>query len=485
MAEQNSATRRPMEPFDALMYRSESDPRARSDMLAVFTLDKAPTWDRFVDTFDRVSREIPALRQRVVESPVPWVLPQWVIDPDFDLRYHLRRIRLPEPGTWRQLLDALEPLTMSPLDHARPLWEFSLAEGLEGGRAAFVTKLNHAVTDGMGGLEYMQAIFDADRDAKPRPMPPKPAPLDITPRDLLRQAVRGAPRSAVGTTVRSVRRQTRRGAALVTGPRKALSEANSYVHSFRRVLTPPPVEPSPLLRRRSLQRRLITLELELPELKRAAKSVGGSVNDGLLAGVCGGLRIYHEKLGVPVESMSVAIPINLRTSDDPAGGNRWAGAQLALPVGQTDPTSRIQLIREMVLEARAEPAANALGLVAPIVSRIPPTLLSLAIGEAMQTHDVQVSNVPGSPFPLFLGGAEVQGMVAFGPLPGPAAMIVMNTYLQTGYIGVNLDPAAITEPELFEECLQQGIQEVLGIGVAPKPASNSRRKPSSVVESTR
>lgn len=485
MAEQNSATRRPMEPFDALMYRSEGDPRARSDMMAVFVLDQAPEWDRWVETFDRVSREIPALRQRVIESPVPWVLPQWVVDPDFDLRYHLRRIRLPEPGTWRQLLDALEPLTMSPLDRARPLWEFSLVEGLEGGRAAFVSKLNHAVTDGMGGLEYMHVIFDRTRDAAARPMPPKPAPIDLTSRDLLRQAIRTAPRSAVGTTVRSVRRQTRRGTSLITGPRKALSEANSYVHSFRRVLTPPPVEPSPLLRRRSLQRRLVTLEVDLSELKRASKSVGGSVNDGLLAGICGGLRIYHDKLGVPVDAMSVAIPINLRTSDDPAGGNRWAGAQLALPVSQTDPTSRIQLIREMVLEARAEPAANALGLVAPIVSRIPPTLLSLVVGEAMQTHDVQVSNVPGSPFPLFLAGAEVNAAVAFGPLPGPAAMIVMNTYLQTGYIGINLDPAAITEPELFEECMRQGIAEVLGIGASPKPTANSRRKPSSAVEPTR
>lgn len=470
--------RRAMEPFDALMYRSEDDPRGRSDMMAVFVLDAAPDWERVVETFERASRELLPLRQRVVEPPLRVMLPEWVVDPDFDLSYHVRRARLPEPGSWRQFLDFLEPMTMSPLDRARPLWEVTLVEGLEGGRAALITKMNHAITDGMGGQDYTTVIFDREPDAPRREMPPKPVPVDVTPRDLMQKAVRSAPRAAVGGTARMIRSNAALTWTVLTRPRRAVREASGYVQSFKRVLAPPPVEPSPLMRRRSLRRRLLTLEIDIADLKRASKSVGGSVNDGLLAAVCGGLRIYHEKLGVPVDKLAVAIPISLRTADDPAGGNRWAGARLPLPVGQADPASRIQLIRELVLDARAEPAANALSLIAPVAARIPSPVMAFAVSSSMATHDVQVSNVPSSPDPIYLGGAEVLKMIGFGPLPGPAAMIVMNSYLKTGYVGINLDPAAITEPELLGECLYQGAQEVLSLATGPsKPPRRSTRQP--------
>ncbi len=135
MTESRSTTQRTMEPFDALMYRSEGDPRARSDMMAVFVLDRAPEFDLLLDVLDRASRLIPALRQRVVEPPLPMLLPTWAADPDFDLRYHVRRAHLPQPATMATLLEYLEPLAMSPLDRARPLWEFTLVRGWSrGGR---------------------------------------------------------------------------------------------------------------------------------------------------------------------------------------------------------------------------------------------------------------------------------------------------------------------------------------------------------------
>ena len=78
--------------------------------------------------------------------------------------------------------------------------------------------------------------------------------------------------------------------------------------------------------------------------------------------------------------------------------------------------------------------------------------------------DLQVSNVPGSPVPLYLAGAKVLKLFPFGPLPGPAAMITVHSYVGTCYVGINLDPAAITEPELFLACLQEGVDEVLALG---------------------
>lgn len=484
MTESPPAAQRAMEPFDALMYRSEGDPRARSDMLAVFILDRAPDFDRLVDTFDRASRLIPALRQRVVEPPLPLLLPTWAVDPDFDLHYHVRRTSLPQPGTMATLLDYLEPLAMSPLDRARPLWEFTLVEGLENGRAAFVAKMNHAITDGVGARQYTEIIFDTTPDAPAMPLPPLPIPVELNSRDLLDESLRHAPRSVTGTAFRLLRAGLSGGASLLGAPGRALSNAGSFAQSLQRVLAPSPIEPSPLLRRRSLRRRLLTTQIDLAELGRAAKAAGGSINDGFLAAISACLRRYHEKLGVPIEAVNVAIPISLRTANDPAGGNRWAGARLAIPVAEPDPAARIRRIRALVLDAREEPAADALSLIAPIVARIPASLLALAVNDSMATHDIQVSNVPGSPDPLYLAGAKVEEMYPFGPLPGPAAMIVLNSYQQTAFVGINLDPAAITDPDLFADCLNQGVAEVLELAAptprsaaaAPRPRAKTTRK---------
>lgn len=85
-------------------------------------------------------------------------------------------------------------------------------------------------------------------------------------------------------------------------------------------------EPSPLLRRRSLTSRSEAIDIEFGALRTATKSVGGSINDAYLAGLCGALRLYHDAMGLPVDTLPMAVPVNLRSEDDPAGGNRFAGS---------------------------------------------------------------------------------------------------------------------------------------------------------------
>lgn len=81
--------------------------------------------------------------------------PHWVDDPDFALDYHLRRLRVPEPATPRQLLEQAQWIAMTPFDRARPPWEVALIEGLADGRAAYVLKLHHALSDGHGMMQLL------------------------------------------------------------------------------------------------------------------------------------------------------------------------------------------------------------------------------------------------------------------------------------------------------------------------------------------
>jgi hypothetical protein len=77
--------------------------------------------------------------------------------------------------------------------------------------------------------------------------------------------------------------------------------------------------------------------------------------------------------------------------------------------------------------------------------------------------DIQASNVPGSPEPFYISGARVIKMFPFGPLPGPAAMITLHSYAGTCFIGVNLDPAAITEPDLFMSAFDDGLSDIVAL----------------------
>jgi diacylglycerol O-acyltransferase len=472
MSEMQAPARRRMEPFDALMFRSDADPRVRSTTMGLQIVDRVPDWDRLVESYERISRIVPSIRQRVVEPPLPLTMPVWAVDPDFDLSYHLRRARVPAPGTMRQLLDFLEPMSMAPLDRTRPLWEFILIDGLDDGSAAWFTRMSHAVADGVAGQQLSRLSSDAEREPPPMDMPAPPPGDDLSPTDLARQAVADAPGAFLATAARGTWSAIRAGNRLARQPARTLSDAVAYAQSLSRVVGGPPAEPSPLLRHRSLSRRMSVLEIGLDELKAASKAGGGSLNDGFLAAVAGGLRRYHEQCGVPVESIPVGIPINRRSTDDKTVGNRWSGARFALPTGVVDPVERMQQIRQLVLAARQERAIDAANLLTPVAARLPTWLLSTALASTSGGHDVQISNVAGSPMPRYFAGAKVLKVFPFGPVPGPAAMITLYSYLGTCFVGINVDGAAVTDSELFTKCLQSGVDEILALR---RPARSRRR----------
>ena len=311
---------------DQLLHRGEADPRTRSGIMGVELLDSTPDWARFRARFEHASRKVLRLRQKVVTPTLPTAAPRWVVDPDFNLDFHVRRMRVPEPGTLREVIDLAEVVMQSPMDISRPLWSATLVEGLADGRAATMLHLSHAVTDGVGGVEMFASIYDLERDPPLEYDAPLPIPQDLSPNDLMREGINNLPRSIVGGL-----RGVLGGAASLLGravmdPVSAVGGVVDYARSGARVMGPVS-EPSPLLRRRSLSTRTEAIDIKFGDLRTASKAAGGSINDAYLAGLCGALRLYHEAKGIPVETVPMAVPVNLRSDDDPAGGNRFAGVQ--------------------------------------------------------------------------------------------------------------------------------------------------------------
>ena len=345
---------------------------------------------------------------------LPTVAPRWVVDPDFNLDFHVRRMRVPEPGTLRQVFDLAEVAAQSPLDISRPLWTATLVEGLEGGRAALMVHLSHAVTDGVGGVEMFANLYDLERDPPPQAPPPLPIPQDLSPNDLMRQGFNRLPGTIAGRV-----RGVLFGAAHVVGemvrdPISRMGDVVEYAMSGARVVGPV-APPSPVLRRRSLSSRSEAIDIEFGALHKAAKAAGGSINDAYLAGLCGALRLYHQAKGVPIEALPMAVPVNLRSEADPAGGNRFAGVNLAAPIGLHDPEVRIKNIRSQMTRKREERAIDMVGAIAPVLTLMPDTVLESMAGSIVNS-DVQASNVPVYAGDTFIAGAKVVAAVRHWPV---------------------------------------------------------------------
>jgi diacylglycerol O-acyltransferase / wax synthase len=458
-----------MSAWEALMWRAEADPRTRSTGMLLEILDKAPDWDRLVAAHRRVSQQIPRLRERAVEPLLSLFPPSWSPDPHFDLGYHLQRVRLPEPGTMRQLLDLGQAIMTRPLDKARAPWEAVLIEGLEGGRAGYLLKVHHSLSDGLGLIQLLTLAHSRTREPGDHRLAPPPAPRpSLTPASLLasrlRQQLLDAPSEVIRRSEGSLKLMRR----AVLNPAGVTRDTVRFGRSLRRVLTPPPTKRSPLLRGvGGSSYRFVLHDVPLSELKAAGKAADGSVNDAFLAGLLGAFRRYHVHHGVQVDLMPIGIPVSLRTSDDPMGGNRFAGARFAAPVGEPDPRTRIEIIREFVVTARTEPAIGFLDFVSPALSRLPAAAIIELSAGLTNVSDIQASNIPGMGHPLYLSGARVTGLYPLGPRPGVAAMIAMISYDGTCCIGLNVDPDVIGDLEIFETCLREGFDEVLALSKEP------------------
>src|SRR3954454_13963149 len=106
---------------------------------------------------------LPPLRWRLQEVPLGLDYPYWVDDMDFDLDFHVRELAIPSPGNDAQLAEQVARITSRPLDRAKPLWELYLITGLESGHTAMLTKIHHALIDGMSGAEIMRLLLDLER----------------------------------------------------------------------------------------------------------------------------------------------------------------------------------------------------------------------------------------------------------------------------------------------------------------------------------
>lgn len=451
-----------MSQTDAFTWAMESDPRLRSTVVTVILLDRSPDWDVVRERFEALSSTLPIWRQRVVESPPP-APPRWEDAPDFDIAFHMRRVSAPQPGNLDGVLEMARVAAMADFDRARPLWTATLIDGLDDGGAAVLCKFHHALTDGVGGVQIAMHLFDLT--SEPRSLESvhnkSEQPeihehgllsgyLDVLRYDLglVRQAVTGAVRSAPKALFDVVRH-----------PLQTAASAGEMTASVYRTMRPVRETGSPLMKERTLVRRLAVHEVPLPKLKDAAHRGGGALNDAFVAGIAGGLRRYHEKHGVTVGDLHLTMPISVRTEDDTEGGNHITLARFDVPVGVPDPAQRISETRERTNKVRNERSTPYIQIIAGAMNLMPRSY----IGSVLRKVDFLASDVPGVPVPVYLAGAKVTVQYAFGPTIGSAVNVTLLTYVDTCALGIDVDTGAIPDFDEFYDCLVEGFDEVLAL----------------------
>ncbi|MDI1465314.1 wax ester/triacylglycerol synthase family O-acyltransferase [Catellatospora sp. KI3] len=421
--------------------------------VAVFRPDAGASAAEVVSLLTERARQVPRMRRRVVPTALPPGGAAWAEDPEFDARAHVHHHEL--PGGGREDLAALVAEVMAaPLDRDRPLWELHVVSGLDGGRFGLLAKMHHAMCDGQGAIGIGLALLDGGLSlpsarAAARRTAARPSGLVGRSGQLLGGAI-GAAAGAYGTA-----------SGLLGQATRAFDIVSAVLGTMRAPA------PSPLLAPPSGTRRAAFVGLEVRELQRIRRVVGGTMNDVLLAVVAGALRHWLATHGRHLPALRALVPASQRArSGGSEDGNQLSAYLCELPVGEDDPVERARRVRAEMETNKARGPLRGAGAIPVLAGVLPPALHRLAAPLAAHAapllFDLVVTSVPLPPLPLRLGGAELEELYPIAPLAsGHTLAVGMSRYRDTVHIGLYADGAALPDLEKISEALPRAVAELL------------------------
>ncbi|MEO1060614.1 MAG: wax ester/triacylglycerol synthase family O-acyltransferase [Actinomycetota bacterium] len=421
-------------------------------------------------------------RRRLVEVPFGLDHPYWIEDPDFDVDFHVRHIAVPAPGEREQLAELVARLIARPLDRSRPLWEYYVIEGLQGGRIAHLNKIHHATIDGASGAQMLAKLLDLDPDHQPGGPPPElpPAEEEPTPGELLARTAASLiaqPRKAIGLQVRALRSvadttRTQGPAGLadllargLPGPlgeplRRQRTEALREREERDGIIAP--VVPAftapstPWNHPISTHRRFAYDTLSLSAAKAVKNALGVTLNDVVMAITAGALRTYllkHDAL--PEEPLITMVPVSVRSADEAdTYSNRVSGILAPLGTHLDDPIERVRSVHEAMAGAKETHDAVPAELLQDFSQFATPALSTLAnrlairarLTERVNPVNLVISNVPGPREPLYSSGARLEHFYPVSTIvDGQGLNVTVQSYLD------NLDFGLVADRELVPD----------------------------------
>ena len=389
---------------------------------------------------------VPRFRQVLFRPRRGLGWPLWVDAPSFNLTDHVRVHPLAPPGDEAQLLQACQLLARRRLDPVRPLWELWLLPGLLERRVAAFLRVHHVLADGPAAMAAFGALLDQTAEAPDTEAPPwLPTPIPSA-AELLRD------------NLRRRRQELGRGWSGVVHPARTLRLARRALPAWREVLTEKPAPQTSLNQPVGGERRLAVVRGRLDLAKQIAHVHQAKVSDVVLAAVAGGLRQLLASRGEDVERLIQRAMVTVSQHQEQPGqaqGNKPGWMMVPLPLGEPDPVRRLELIAAETAarkdKARPEAGSGIFRFVAcqRVWYRLFPRQRSV---------NLVVSNVPGTPVPLYLAGSRLLEVFPTLPPMGNLTLVVA----ALSYAGqLNLTAAADQDSCPDVEVFTEGVRRTL------------------------
>ena len=407
----------------------------------------------------------PRFRQKVVSSPIPGIGPRWVDDRTFNLRSHLQRTALPDPGGQAELQEMVSTLMSTPLDPSKPLWQFQYVENYRGG-SAVVARLHHCIADGIALVRVLLGMTDDSPRGTPHMRRTRRRRRPLGGGFWLPEVVNEAVYSVGRMTARMVDRTL----ATVTDPQRAgrlIGEGAKGAAVLARLATMP-ADPPTLFKGELCTRKLCAWSRIMPldRVKAYGKAQGATINDVLLTGVTGALRRYMLRRRATVDGLDIraVVPVNLRPESEIVKlGNRFGLVFLALPVGLADRRERLaELKRRMdTIKRSSEPMViyallNAVGITGPKIE-------SLALQLFGSKATAVMTNVPGPRDELYLAGKAMRSMMFWVPQSARLGLgVSILSYAGQVRLGVATDSGLVPDPESIIDAFQEEMEAMIG-----------------------
>jgi WS/DGAT/MGAT family acyltransferase len=422
---------------------------------------------------ERVSL-IPQFRWKLHSVPLGLDRPYWVEDENFSFNHHIKHIALPKPGDTASLREVAAHLYSKHLDRNRPLWEFWLIEGLEGGKCAFLQKFHHCMMDGEGAFKMLQIIGDFEPD------PPLKKTIDKSISEARAGSIPSLPEQSSKAWQHLARlpRDAAKGVYDILRPK--ILEQLVWPKSPQK--EQPAVPTASFNGAISSERAVALCSLSLPDMKAIKNHFNVSLNDVVLALVSSAIRRYLlEYSQLPDEPLRTNIPVSLRSEVDDQLSNKVTTTTVTLATDLDDPLARLQAINLESEQSKAHAHSGAIGVV-ELFQMMPPILVSTLMDSLPEDQAPQmlganliVSNVRGSPVPMYIAGARMDNMYPMSILTaGMGVNFTCVSYRDNMDFGIIVDPDLLPHQDTIASGLEAALDEYKALC---KPQRKSRKRP--------
>jgi WS/DGAT/MGAT family acyltransferase len=465
-----------LNPMDAQFVGAEDEDAHASMAIACSAIFEgpAPSYREFVASVASRLDAAPIFRRKLLTVPFNLGPPVWAEHPDFDLRYHLRQTALPAPGSDEQLGNLMARVMGQRLDRDYPLWEYWLVEGLRKGRWALILKVHHAMVDGVAGTDLYRVLFDPS----PEPSPQAQGTLygtGLMPTAGASQVARApsSGRLAYQAALDMVALPARTALALngaLAQPGEAIRRlGRTFRATAKLAASVRPAVPSSLRGPIGRQRRYAWARASLDDVKTIKQSLGGTVNDVVLAAATSGFRDVLLSRGEEPSPHMVPslIPVSLRTSGQECSyENRVSLLVADLPVHVAEPADRLATVRaEMSALKEAHGPAAAQALVAlGHYTPYPLTALIVRLGYRLPQRDIVTvtTNVPGPAEPLYGLGRKLVEIIPYVPIATTLRTgVSILSYCGNLTFGITADYDTTPDIDVMVHGIERGIADLL------------------------